>query len=176
MTTRQAALGTALVVLTMGCGSKQTEAPYIPPAVADRVEKARPVLPPAPEPLYDERGNLLGSTERVAGLVIPRGVKSVLRESRRYVYETAVPTRKVVRYFGNRLITGDVQPVGEGAIYRRATSRDAVGGVVKMDVSIFNQAGGTTRIEIREIPPMPVHPVSPQEVEAHFKKLAEKAR
>ena len=44
-----------------------------------------------------------------------------------HTYYTDVPMIKVQRYFGPRLLTGEVQQLPSGAIYRRATPRGVLG-------------------------------------------------
>ena len=124
----------------------------------DVVEVPETVEPPPAEPeaprtgrrateLYGTDGQLLESGETVAGLRLPRGLESIREEERRHVYLTDVPLTKVQRYFGPRLLTGQVDRLGDGAVYRRATPRDAQGGTVYLDVSIIPTVGGT-RVDI----------------------------
>lgn len=134
----------------------------------DRVE------PPTPEHvggesrrdnfLYDEEGKLRESEDVVAGLALPRGLELSRENERTHIYSTSVPRPKLLEYFGPRLFTSDVDAIGDGAIYRAATVRGARGSEVRLDVSII-RTGATTRLEVTELPPMPVNPPSPAELE-----------
>ena len=76
-----------------------------------------------PDPLYDDEGNLLESDRVVAGLRLPRGLDTIVDDDRVHIYETRVPITKVHRYFGPRLITGEVDQLGSGAVFRAAVPR-----------------------------------------------------
>lgn len=117
----------------------------------------------ASERLYDSEGALRESDEVVAGLRLPVGLERIHGDERRHVYRTRVPLRAVQRYFGPRLVTGEVDRLGDGAIYRRAVPKDVRGGVVKLDVSILPVASGT-RVEIVEIRPPPQNPPGLEEL------------
>jgi hypothetical protein len=58
----------------------------------------------------------------------------------------------MLAYFGPRLVTGQVDRVGAGAVFREAAPRNARGSVVKLDVGIHPSAAGGTRLEIEELP------------------------
>ncbi|MFW5920847.1 MAG: hypothetical protein ACOCUS_03320 [Polyangiales bacterium] len=120
------------------------------------------------EQLYATDGSLLESDDTVAGLTLPKGLEPFREEERRHVYRTTVSLEKLQKYFGPRLMTGEVERIGEGVIYRDATARDAEGAKVHMDVKILPGVKGT-RVEIEEIPPPPKNPPSLEE-------LREKAR
>ncbi|MBX3248947.1 MAG: hypothetical protein KF901_17350 [Myxococcales bacterium] len=121
------------------------------------------------EPLYDANGDLLPSREVVAGLTLPRGLtKRPLAGERRHVYVTQVPLAKVQAYFGPRLITGQVDRVGAGAVFRRAVPREARGGVVHLDVGVYPVPRGGARVEIYELPPVPQNQPPPEELMRRF--------
>jgi hypothetical protein len=113
--------------------------------------------------VFDESGQLRESDRSIAGLILPRGLDPHLETVNRYVFYSDVPVAKVQAYFGPRLLTGSVDRVGKGAVYRSAVPRNAKGGRVKLDVSILQGSNGT-RVEVREIPPAPKNPPSRQEV------------
>lgn len=143
-----------LVTLASACG--EPDAPELPLEIA-----AAPVLPrereSAGEALYDVEGELLESSSRLAGLVLPRGLELVLDEERRHVYESPVPLTKMQRYFGVRLLTGQVDPVpGGGVTYVDALPRDVRGGQVRLDVTIEPSSRSPSRVEIIERRPPPV--------------------
>lgn len=145
------------------CGGGES-APELPEEVAPA-----PVLPldddaRRREAIYGDDGEVLESTMRVAGLVLPRGVELVLDEERRHVYQSQVPLTKMQRYFGVRLVTGqvDARP-GGGATYVDALPRDVRGGEVRLDVTIEPSSAARTRVEIVERQPAPATPPSQEE-------------
>ncbi len=152
-----------LALLLAGCGQGGEPPPPAPPP---------PPSPAAPEaraepgggPLYDAQGELLPSGEVVAGLALPRGLQPVLTSDREHVYRTKVSLQRLQRYFGPRLLTGKVEPLGGGVVYREAVARDARGAKVKLDVKLVPGAAGT-RVEIVELPPSPPKPPPLEELE-----------
>lgn len=120
----------------------------------------RPVTPPRPEaearpallPLFDENGDLIESDQEVAGLRLPRGLISTLESGNRHVYRSEVAVEPMRRYFGVRLLTGDVsQPRPNAVMYRGGTPRSVSGTPVPLDVGIEESSRGT-RVEIIERP------------------------
>jgi len=151
----------ALFALFTGACEEEVEVRPPPPVVME----AQPPGPAAnPNTLYDEEGNLLESDVVVAGLRLPRGFELTAEVDRRHVYDSHVPIEKIHRYFGPRLITGQVDRHGDGATFREAVPREARGGIVKLDVSITPRNRTTTRIEIRELLPEPANPLSEDEI------------
>jgi hypothetical protein len=127
-------------------------------------ERARAPERDAPEdPLYDENGLLRESDEVIAGLPMPRGLELRFEGERRHVFHGKIPIGDLLRYFGPRLITGEVTQLGEGAVYRNGVPRGIKGGVVRLDVAIRPTNKGA-QVEIFEIPPPPTHPPSPGEL------------
>jgi hypothetical protein len=164
----------SLAAVLIGCGGEDV---IEVPETAEEPPAAEPETPRTGRraaDLYGTDGQLLESTETVAGLRLPRGLESIREEERRHVYLTDVPLTKVQRYFGPRLLTGQVDRLGEGAVYRRATPRDAQGGTVHLDVSIIPTVGGT-RVDIVELAPVPTKTLPPAEIERqmaeHLKRL-----
>jgi hypothetical protein len=114
--------------------------------------------------LYGPEGKLLESDRTIAGLTLPRGLDPHLEQEHRWVFYTDVPLEKVRQYFGPRLVTGKVDRMGQGHVYRQAVPRDVQGGVVKLDVSIAPGSSGT-RVEIEEVRPEPRNPPDPETLE-----------
>lgn len=152
-----------LVLLLSGaCGEDEVITP------PDRVEPEAPLRAQGESRtdnfLYDAEGRLRESEDTVAGLVLPRGLEVTRENERRHIYRSTVPRPKLVAYFGPRLFTGAVDPIGTGAVFRGATVQGVVGSAVRLDVSIL-QTGATTRVEIYELPPIPENPPSPAELQ-----------
>jgi hypothetical protein len=133
-----------------------------PRGVDVRAAQARAQAQPVESP-YGPDGELRESDDVVAGLPLPVGLERVHGSERRHVYRTTLPLRAVQRYFGPRLVTGQVDRLGDGAVFRHAVPRGVQGGVVKLDVSIMPVSSGT-RIEIIEIRPPPASPPDMEEL------------
>jgi hypothetical protein len=112
---------------------------------------------------YGPDGELRESDQVIAGLPLPMGLERTHGEDRRHVYRTDLPLRALQRYFGPRLLTGQVDRMGRGAVYRGAVPRGVQGGAVKLDVSILPVTSGT-RVEIVEIRPPPESPPTVEEL------------
>ncbi len=158
-----------LVLLSVACSDEVIQAPDEPAVEV-------PEAPSGPtgridDYLYDAEGQLRESDEVIAGLVLPRGLELDRHAGRRHVYRTSLPRTKLAAYFGPRLFTGAVDRVGgDGAIYRAATVQGVRGSAVRMDVSIL-PIGGRTRVEVFELPPVPVNPPSPEEMTREAREL-----
>lgn len=175
----RAGLLAVLSVCGTACGTAPTDVEGEAPEVVAPPPDRASVVTDEPPPIRGTDGELLESDERVAGLVLPRGLEEVSHIGVRRVYRTSQPMALVLRYFGTRLVTGNVER-GPGG---RATYRNAVpSGVdpttaVRMDVEIGTSSGAATRIEIVELPPEPLSPPSEAEirarVEAHLAEINE---
>ena len=84
------------------------------------------------------------------------------------VVHNGVPLAKVQAYFGRRLITGQVDRLGDAAIFRRAVPQGVRGGVVHLDVGIHPIPRGGTRVEVVEIRPPSPNPVPAAELIRSF--------
>lgn len=159
-----------VVALALGCSGAERDAEGRPAEVVPEiaVEAAPPITRVQ---LYDDAGDLLASETRVAGLTLPMGLTPSLSRERQHMYVTQVPIARVLRYFGPRLTTGQVdERAGGGASYRNAVPREVQSGAVVMDVTITPIPGDRVQIEIVERQPEPVTP--PSEVES-FRNLAQ---
>ena len=145
------------------CGRQREEEPLREPENKPRPAntESRPV-PERAETLFDDEGRLLPSDEFVAGVRLPKGLRLYRRTEREHIYRTEVPIKKVLAYFGPMLMTGKVDRMGEGAVYRRASVLGAEMNPTKVDVSIL-KAGDLTRVAITELPPPPKFAPSAQE-------------
>lgn len=175
MIARALSLALACAGVVGGACGGGSEAPEVAEEVAPAPEVAREERP-EPEPLYGEDGELLESSHVVAGLRLPRGLEQVIAEERRHVYSSEVPLVKVQRYFGVRLVTGEVsERPGGGATYVDAVPRDVRGGAVHLDVTIEPSSMAATRVEIVERVPAPVQPPSEEETLRRAREAMERA-
>ncbi|MCG8555304.1 MAG: hypothetical protein MJD61_08455 [Proteobacteria bacterium] len=169
-------LALAASALAVGCAKPKREPPQVnkllevagQPSLAEVVRKRT---------LYDAEGNLLPSEQVLSGLTLPRGLTRKRAMRRRWVYESRVPVDKLRRYFGLRLITGQIRPGGGGITYVAATPREAKGGVVKLDVKVGDHPStrGIAVVDIRELPPPPINPPSDRELRQIMKFRAQRA-
>lgn len=120
------------------------------------VEAAPEIVVPS---LYDDEGNLRASDDRVAGLTLPMGLTPNTVRERVHTYLSDVPMGRLLRYFGPRLTTGQVEPrPGGGASYRSAVPREVTSGAVQLNVTLMPVPNGRVLIELEEIAPEPVTP------------------
>ena len=144
----------------------------------DRIEEPEPERPVGESRLdnflYDDEGKLRESDVVIAGLTMPRGLELEREEERRHIYTTQVPRPKLLEYFGPRLFTGAVDPIGDGAIYRAATVQGVRGGSVKLDVTVI-RTGVNTRVEVFELPPIPENMPSPAELHRLYQEELRRA-
>jgi len=158
----------ALLVLGgVGCGD---DAPAPEPTRTNEVERYQKAVGSArPPELYGPDGELLPSDLVIAGLKLPRGLELVFEDGREHTYQTTVPLAKVQRYFGLRLITGDVRRMGDTAVFREAEPKNVVGGTVKFDVTIIPDGRNRVRVKVVELPGTPQNP----RPEAEIRRQAE---
>lgn len=157
-----------LAIAATGCGDDGGEQGESAPWPESKTEVTDPGAAAERQKLYDRGGRLLESDTTIAGLTLPKGLEPFFEKDRRHAFRTGVPLDKLQAYFGPRLMTGEVERVGEGAIFRHAVPRDVQGGVVKLDVKVLPGSEGN-RVEIEEIPPPPKSPPS-------LEQLREQAR
>lgn len=153
--------GSILLAAVVLVGCKGDRPP--PPPPASDVATASSV-PKKPEPRFGEDGALLESDRVIAGLAMPRGLEPVFEEEGRHTFTGRLPVRKVLDYFGRRLITGDVTPIGLGAAYKNATPRDVRGGAVPLHVTVLSVPSGV-RVEVQELKAIVAPPRDPVAVE-----------
>ncbi|NOY93178.1 MAG: hypothetical protein GXP55_18490 [Deltaproteobacteria bacterium] len=155
-----------LFPILAACGGDvgQGEAPPLPLAEPAPTHELRR----AGSELFDAQGRLRESNQELAALKLPVGLEQEYVDRRVHAFHTVVPLRKVLQYFGPRLITGQVDTQGESATYRAALPRDARGSQVRLDVTIAPSSRGGTSIRIYELPSEPVNPPSLEELRREF--------
>ncbi|MGF1466114.1 MAG: hypothetical protein ACFCGT_08260 [Sandaracinaceae bacterium] len=165
-------LGLARAAIAAGCSS--------PPPSQEGLDE--PVAPPPPRParpaaeqLYDADGVPLPSETRVAGLVLPVGLTPLRRTERRHIFTSRIPAGRLLRYFGPRLMTMEVERRGSRVTYRDATPRDAGGAMMHLDVTVEPTSGTEARVEIVERAPPPPEGtvVTVDEVQRRFREAME---
>lgn len=165
------ALALSLALGLLACGGGETSTAEQKVDDDRSADPPQPVLPEAQ--LYDDEGLLLESDDVVAGLRLPRGLEHAHTLDRRHIYYSKLPPKDLLRYFGARVITGQVTQLGEGAVYRAGVPRGVRGGEVKMDVAIRPTKEGA-QVEIFEIPPPPLNPPSPTELSRQLEKMMQR--
>ena len=124
--------------------------------------------------LYDADGVPLASGERVAGLELPVGLTELSAPTRRrHIYNSEIDVPHLLRFFGPRLVTMQIEHEGERVTYLDAVPRGARGGVVRLDVSLRPTSASPARLEIRERPPARAETsrVSVDDVRRHFDRV-----
>jgi hypothetical protein len=130
--------------------------------------------PPAPPPDRGPDGALLESDTYVGGLRLPRGLREVAVHERQHFFEGPYVPELYVRYFGPRLMTGQVDHLPNGAVrYVAATAREARGAVVVMDVLVSPGSRSRTLVTIDERPPVPTTPPPEAETLEAFRRAME---
>ena len=154
------------------------------PPSAENVGRRVAAPPPRPRPddrsrLYDAEGVPRPSDRQVAGLVLPRGLEALeaLSEERRHVYRSRVPPARLLRYFGPRLTTAQVQQRGETVTYVDAAPRGVRGGVVRLDVTIRPSSAHEALVEVYERPPASPEGtrIPAEEIRRHLEERARRA-
>ncbi len=146
------------ITLLSACSSepRTEEAPTSTPdsdtTVATQEREPEKALPPR---IFDADGKLYPSKEYAGGVAMPVGVELFRADELTRVYRIRAPIDRVLEYFGPRLMTGNVQRIGDGAVYKRASVKGAEVNPTKIDVSILEIGSNLVRIQIREIPPGP---------------------
>ena len=153
-----------LAVGSSGCGDDDAAPRARPEAPTEPTEDAR--RRPARDALYGADGDLLPSDDTFLGLTLPRGLELEAESRMRRRFTTQVPLRRVLGYFGPRLITGTVERVGDGAIYRRAVPKEAQGARVPMDVSVLpSSTYGRVVVILEELPVTPTKSPTKETIE-----------
>ncbi len=140
-----------LALALAACGSTESDES----ASARAAEAPATVAAEEPDPLFDAEGNLLESDERVAGMVLPRGFEDMGTDRpRQHDYSGVdVEIDALVAYLGVRLVTGAVDRIGGGAVFRDALPRGVRGGEVRLDVTAMPSRRGGSRLQVIELPP-----------------------
>ena len=108
-----------------GQGTSPLLAPSAPPPSASRLEH------------LDAQGRLKGSGRHVDWFEIPAGFEERGAPPRRHLFVSHQATMAQLReYLGARMLTGQVDEIGEGAIYRAVMPLSAADGAMRFDVQV----------------------------------------
>jgi hypothetical protein len=104
--------------------------------------------------VQDQRGALIPSGERVAGLLLPRGLSLRLSFEREWYYETTLSAAALRAYFGPRLNTLEVvQGGGDTVTYQNAVPRDTPGAEhINVRIGPLPNQRDKTEVNIRMAP------------------------
>ena len=163
----------ALLPLASGCRRHV-------PAVGDQVVSRERVRAQSrviddPSHLFADDGTLLESNQRLLGLALPRGLTERYVAGRQHTYESNVVAEKLQQYFGPRLVTGNVERIGEGVVYRNATVRGSSAST-RVDVAILPLANHRYSIAITELYVPPAHMPNEQLIEDALRRQSAEAR
>ena len=154
-----------LLLLLAACGGEPDQQsaplPLAQPAATHEVQRAGTNF-------FDAEGRLRESDQEIAALKLPMGLEPEYVDDGVHAFHTVVPLRKVLQYFGPRLVTGQVDTVGESAIYRAALPQHPRGSQVRLDVTIAPSSRGGASVRIHELPSEPVNPPSLDELRQHY--------
>lgn len=140
-----------------------------------RVSNSEPVAD-NPNRVFGDDGELLESNLRIASLTLPRGLTPRFTAGRQHTFETTLPAEQVQRYFGPRLITGNVERIGDGAIYRSASVRGAPASAARVDVAILPLSTHRYSVSITELAVVPEHLPTEDAIRAALHNQQEEAR
>jgi hypothetical protein len=158
----------SLALVLFACGGEPVQGePPLPLAVPAPVHE----LQRAGMGIFDAEGHLRESDQEIAALKLPMGLEEEYVDRRVHAFHTVAPLRKVLEFFGPRLMTGQVDTEGESATYRAALPRDARGSQVRLDVTIAPSSRGGTSVRIHELPSEPVNPPSLEELQREYERL-----
>ncbi len=165
---------TCLILLAVagGCSSEQPRPQALVPDEGEVAEKeTEPAEPVKRAPrIFDADGRLVASNEYVVGIPMPRGVELFRADGIHHVYRIRAPIDKVLAYFGPLMITGNVERLGKGAVYKRSSVRGAEVNPTKVDLSILEVGSNLVRISVTELPPAPTQAPSAAQTNAAASK------
>jgi hypothetical protein len=162
------AIAAALACVALACGDDTED--------ATRIEihgYSPPPAPPPPEPLYDAEGRLRESDRTVAGVRLPVGLRPLPSTSTRvHRFESEATLDSLRQYFGSRVVTGLVEPLGEGVVYRNATPIERLPGAPPgLDVMVAPVGANRARVELRELAAPPEKIPTPEEAREIFERM-----
>lgn len=125
----------------------------------------------AAQRLADAEGNLLPSSETIAGIVLPRGYKPKYVLEREWTYDGELPFNRLEQYFLQRLNATIEHPAGMLTRFARARPvGEPNAPPVLVEVSPVPGREDWSRIHIQQSPPMPEHPMSAEEIAAGLER------
>lgn len=123
---------------------------------------------------YDLKGDLRESENAEFGIKMPLGLKEISRTETSAVFRSFLPIEKFLAFFGPRLLTGRLEKVGRGAIYR-GVNTEIEGDARRIDLRVVLFPPSKTEIDIRLLPKAKpsTRKLSPDEVQELFRKYNE---
>ncbi len=152
-----------LLGLAAGCARGTTDPDAEQQAAALQL-LSPPVPSPAPRPAHlDAQGRLKGSGRHVDWFEIPAGFEEQGAPPRRHLFVSRVVTMAQLReYLGARMLTGQVDELGKGAIYRAVMPLSAAADAMRFDVQVDVVDGGKgVSVSLEERSFFGVAPLSP---------------
>lgn len=139
------------------------------PGVRRELRPVAAEAPPAPPPLYDAQGRLLGSGMRVDWLELPRGFRE--RPKGKGVgssFEASgIDPERVREFLHAQMLTGAAEEIGRGIVYRGAMPVDGRADAVRLDIAVLAPPKGDVLLRVTPV----TFPHVPTVPEAEAKKL-----
>lgn len=157
-----------LCMVATGCGRSESHVEQDPPqqaGVRQTVQPDKPVL-------FDAQGRLKPSGRMLHWFDIPMGFENRASWSQHHVFESReVPVDKLREYLGARMLTGQVQELGQGALYRRVMPLSAEDSAMRFDMQVtVTDQGRLVRLDVDELLFPGVEPLSSQQAAAALKQ------
>ncbi len=151
------------IMLTTACGGDAKDAQPAPAQRQNTANRAQPVAQ-APD-LYDAQGRLKPSGRMLHWFEIPMGFENTASWSKHHVFESSqVSVEKLREYLGARMLTGRVDELGRGAVYKGVMPLSAEASAMRFDVQVgLTQGGRVVRLDLEELNFPGVEPLSPEQ-------------
>ncbi len=149
-----------------GSGSDTAQPSAIPGATSrTQAEAARP----SP---YDAEGRLKPSGRMLHWLEIPTGFENTASWAQHHVFESdQVSVEKLREYLAARMLTGQVDELGQGALYRRVMPLSADAKAMRFDIQVgVTEGGRVVRLDLDELLFPGVEPLSPEQAAEALKR------
>ena len=119
---------------------------------------------------YDAAGELMASDQKVAGIVLPRGLTPTFTFEREWYFESKLPRAKLQKYFRDHLDGGELSyPNPDMVELLKATPKDTAGALpVLVRVYPLPAMYDVARVYIRQAAPAPARWPSEAEVKAQM--------
>lgn len=140
----------ANVAFLEGCSTKEAPKAVNPFAPQKAVKKTYYSLP-KPEVYFNDKGELLESTEKVLGVVLPKGLTLQFKDAKQTMYLSKVRISALRKFFIARVNPAAVDMIGEGVVLRAAVPKTDTGAPLPLEISILPTRGALARVTITKV-------------------------